>query len=60
MVVDPGEECDCGLPKLCNNTCCDPLTCKYSKKQRDSCAEGPCCDLKVSSNKNVIINLLIK
>uniref|UniRef100_A0A1A9WS33 Peptidase M12B domain-containing protein n=1 Tax=Glossina brevipalpis TaxID=37001 RepID=A0A1A9WS33_9MUSC len=41
--VEPGEQCDCGLPAYCENTCCDPHTCMlYSNA---SCATGQCCDL---------------
>lgn len=42
--VEYGEECDCGLPSVCNNNCCDPTTCKLRSKQ--SCATGQCCNLK--------------
>lgn len=41
--VEPGEQCDCGLPQHCNNSCCNPNTCMlYSNA---SCATGSCCDL---------------
>lgn len=41
--VEPGEQCDCGLPHHCNNSCCNPYTCMlYSNA---SCATGNCCDL---------------
>lgn len=41
--VETGEECDCGLPGFCKNTCCDPHTCKlYSNA---TCATGKCCNL---------------
>lgn len=47
--VEAGEECDCGPPKFCKNTCCDPNTCKlYSNA---TCATGECCDLKTCSPK---------
>lgn len=42
--VEKGEECDCGLPHHCNNSCCDPWTCRlYSNA---TCATGECCDLE--------------
>jgi hypothetical protein len=41
--VEPGEECDCGLPENCNTKCCDPKTCKF--KGSAVCATGSCCDL---------------
>jgi hypothetical protein len=41
--VEKGEECDCGLPHHCNNTCCDPWTCKL--RSNATCATGECCDL---------------
>ncbi|CRK98583.1 CLUMA_CG011979, isoform A [Clunio marinus] len=41
--VESGEECDCGLPQFCNNSCCNPYTCMlYSNA---TCATGSCCDL---------------
>lgn len=41
--VEPGEQCDCGLPNFCTNTCCDPYTCMLYKNA--SCATGACCDM---------------
>lgn len=41
--VEPDEECDCGLPGICTNTCCDPHTCKLHSNA--TCATGKCCDL---------------
>lgn len=37
------EECDCGLPESCKNSCCDPTTCK--KRSNAVCASGKCCNL---------------
>ncbi|XP_057368575.1 disintegrin and metalloproteinase domain-containing protein 12-like [Daphnia carinata] len=46
MVVDPEEECDCGLPNYCRNHCCDPHTCKFSRRSpKVQCADGGCCNL---------------
>ncbi|KAI9559167.1 hypothetical protein GHT06_015956 [Daphnia sinensis] len=46
MVVDPEEECDCGLPKYCRNQCCDPHTCKFNRRSlKVQCADGGCCNL---------------
>nr|CAH0109005.1 unnamed protein product [Daphnia galeata] len=46
MVVDPEEECDCGLPNYCRNQCCDPHTCRFSlRNPKVQCADGACCDL---------------
>lgn len=45
--VEPGEQCDCGLPEHCENPCCNPLTCTLHANA--SCATGECCDLNVSS-----------
>lgn len=42
--VEPGEECDCGLPKYCDNRCCNAETCMLNINA--SCATGRCCDLK--------------
>lgn len=47
--VEPGEQCDCGLPKFCENTCCDPSTCMLYANA--SCATGECCDLKTCRPK---------
>lgn len=41
--VEPGEQCDCGLPAFCTNSCCDPNTCML--RTNASCATGECCDL---------------
>lgn len=41
--VEAGEQCDCGLPDLCNNTCCNASTCMLNSNA--SCATGECCDL---------------
>ncbi|KAJ8917846.1 hypothetical protein NQ315_010759, partial [Exocentrus adspersus] len=48
--VEPGEQCDCGLPEHCDNTCCNATTCMlYSNA---SCATGQCCDLNTCRPKN--------
>lgn len=39
--LDAGEECDCGLPRWCKNTCCNPATCKFTKGSQ--CDRGSCC-----------------
>lgn len=41
--VEAGEECDCGLPNVCKNNCCDPFTCKLYANA--TCATGKCCNL---------------
>ncbi|KAH8386000.1 hypothetical protein KR200_012172, partial [Drosophila serrata] len=41
--VEPGEQCDCGLPKHCTNACCNAETCMLHSNA--SCATGECCDL---------------
>ncbi|VDM57361.1 unnamed protein product [Angiostrongylus costaricensis] len=41
-IVEPGEECDCGL-KQCLHSCCDGKTCRLAKEAE--CADGDCCDL---------------
>lgn len=47
--VESGEQCDCGLPELCDNTCCNASTCNlYSNA---SCATGECCDLTTCKPK---------
>ncbi|XP_053681615.1 uncharacterized protein LOC128732388 [Sabethes cyaneus] len=42
--VELGEQCDCGLPDFCDNSCCNPRTCMLHSNA--SCATGECCDLK--------------
>uniref|UniRef100_A0A182T801 Disintegrin and metalloproteinase domain-containing protein 12 n=1 Tax=Anopheles maculatus TaxID=74869 RepID=A0A182T801_9DIPT len=42
--VEAGEQCDCGLPDYCDNSCCDPRTCMLHTNA--SCATGECCDLR--------------
>uniref|UniRef100_A0A182R883 Disintegrin and metalloproteinase domain-containing protein 12 n=1 Tax=Anopheles funestus TaxID=62324 RepID=A0A182R883_ANOFN len=42
--VEAGEQCDCGLPDYCDNSCCDPRTCMLHSNA--SCATGECCDLR--------------
>lgn len=44
--VEEGEQCDCGLPEHCDNTCCNATTCTLYANA--SCATGSCCDLNVS------------
>lgn len=47
--VEPGEQCDCGLPDYCNNPCCNAATCMlYSNA---TCATGHCCDLETCRPK---------
>uniref|UniRef100_A0A336MLR0 CSON003023 protein n=1 Tax=Culicoides sonorensis TaxID=179676 RepID=A0A336MLR0_CULSO len=41
--VEHGEDCDCGLPEFCDNSCCDPLTCRL--RSNATCATGECCDM---------------
>ncbi|XP_017779843.1 PREDICTED: disintegrin and metalloproteinase domain-containing protein 9 isoform X2 [Nicrophorus vespilloides] len=48
--VEPGEQCDCGLPEHCDNTCCNATTCMLHKNA--SCATGECCDLQTCKPKN--------
>lgn len=45
--VEPGEQCDCGLPQHCDNTCCNATTCMLFGNA--TCATGECCDLSVST-----------
>ncbi|XP_043653610.1 disintegrin and metalloproteinase domain-containing protein 12 [Drosophila teissieri] len=42
--VEPGEQCDCGLPEHCENACCNAKTCMLHSKNA-TCATGECCDL---------------
>lgn len=45
--LEPGEECDCGLPKFCENSCCNASTCKLHPHA--SCAAGECCEVSTCS-----------
>ncbi|XP_058837035.1 uncharacterized protein LOC131693324 [Topomyia yanbarensis] len=47
--VEPGEQCDCGLPDFCDNSCCNPRTCMLHSNA--SCATGECCDLQTCKPK---------
>ncbi|EDW67790.2 disintegrin and metalloproteinase domain-containing protein 9 [Drosophila virilis] len=47
--VEPGEQCDCGLPAHCENSCCNAHTCMLHSNA--SCATGECCDLKTCRPK---------
>lgn len=47
--VEKGEECDCGVKKMCNTTCCDADTCKLT--QNATCATGKCCDISTCQPK---------
>ncbi|XP_053698664.1 disintegrin and metalloproteinase domain-containing protein 9-like [Sabethes cyaneus] len=42
-LLEPGEECDCGLPHVCDTKCCDAMTCRLT--MNSTCATGECCDL---------------
>uniref|UniRef100_A0A4X2JPB4 ADAM metallopeptidase domain 28 n=1 Tax=Vombatus ursinus TaxID=29139 RepID=A0A4X2JPB4_VOMUR len=42
LLVESGEECDCGSPEECTNICCDATTCKI--KPNFKCAFGECCE----------------
>ncbi|XP_066953467.1 disintegrin and metalloproteinase domain-containing protein 19-like isoform X2 [Macrobrachium rosenbergii] len=41
-IVESGEDCDCGIPELCKNPCCNPSTCRFAPRAR--CASGACCN----------------
>lgn len=42
--LEGGEECDCGLPFVCENECCNPQACKLRSFAK--CASGKCCNLE--------------
>ncbi|XP_065088843.1 zinc metalloproteinase-disintegrin-like EoMP06, partial [Ochlerotatus camptorhynchus] len=42
-LLEPGEECDCGLADVCDTKCCDAMTCRLTVNS--TCANGECCDL---------------
>ncbi|KAG5877205.1 hypothetical protein JTB14_017707 [Gonioctena quinquepunctata] len=48
--VEPGEQCDCGLPEHCDNFCCNATSCMLHSNA--SCATGECCDLTTCLPKN--------
>jgi len=41
-IVEPGEECDCGLPVDCTSSCCDASNCKLLPEA--DCDIGICCN----------------
>ncbi|KRZ06717.1 Disintegrin and metalloproteinase domain-containing protein 12, partial [Trichinella zimbabwensis] len=49
--LEEGEQCDCGLPHICDNPCCNPKTCKFNADA--TCANGACCDLTTCQPKGV-------
>ncbi|XP_040854791.1 disintegrin and metalloproteinase domain-containing protein 15 [Ochotona curzoniae] len=42
MLVDPGEQCDCGFPDDCTDPCCDSSTCQL-RPGAQCASDGPCC-----------------
>ncbi|XP_053619929.1 disintegrin and metalloproteinase domain-containing protein adm-2-like [Plodia interpunctella] len=53
--VEPGEQCDCGLPLSAAGrsgclACCDPDTCML--RANASCGAGACCDLQTCRPKS--------
>ncbi|PAA52928.1 hypothetical protein BOX15_Mlig004074g3 [Macrostomum lignano] len=46
-ILEAGEDCDCGLAAWCNNSCCNPTTCKFNPGA--SCASGQCCNITTCS-----------
>ena len=47
--VEPGEECDCGLPSDCSNPCCNAETCTLASQAE--CGAGQCCHFKTCKVK---------
>uniref|UniRef100_A0A667HQ27 ADAM metallopeptidase domain 15 n=1 Tax=Lynx canadensis TaxID=61383 RepID=A0A667HQ27_LYNCA len=41
MLVEPGEQCDCGFPDECTDPCCDDFTCQL--RPGAQCASGGLC-----------------
>jgi len=50
-----GEECDCGFPDQCTETCCDSTTCKLRTGANCSPSQGTCCeaDCRFSSQTKI-------
>ncbi|NIG59343.1 disintegrin and metalloproteinase domain-containing protein 15 isoform 4 [Pontoporia blainvillei] len=42
MLVEPGEQCDCGFPDDCADPCCDYFTCQL-RPGAQCASDGPCC-----------------
>ncbi|ELW62434.1 Disintegrin and metalloproteinase domain-containing protein 15 [Tupaia chinensis] len=42
MLVEPGEQCDCGLSEECSDPCCDYFTCQL-KPGAQCASDGLCC-----------------
>uniref|UniRef100_A0A5S6QJF0 Peptidase M12B domain-containing protein n=1 Tax=Trichuris muris TaxID=70415 RepID=A0A5S6QJF0_TRIMR len=49
--VEDHEQCDCGLPHVCDNPCCDPKTCKFQPGA--VCATGDCCNMSTCQLKEI-------
>ena len=57
-MLDEGEDCDCGDPYFCNNPCCDPNTCRFTRDGAQ-CFEGACCtkDCKIKHAGTICRNV---
>uniref|UniRef100_A0A8B9XQM0 ADAM metallopeptidase domain 15 n=1 Tax=Bos mutus grunniens TaxID=30521 RepID=A0A8B9XQM0_BOSMU len=42
MLVEPGEQCDCGFPDECTDPCCDYFTCQL-RPGAQCASDGLCC-----------------
>ncbi|XP_067884671.1 disintegrin and metalloproteinase domain-containing protein 12-like isoform X3 [Heterodontus francisci] len=42
LYLEKGEECDCGKPEECSDSCCEPSTCKLKPGAKCS-STGACC-----------------
>ncbi|TKC39185.1 hypothetical protein EI555_001887, partial [Monodon monoceros] len=42
MLVEPGEQCDCGFPDDCTDPCCDYFTCQL-RPGAQCASDGLCC-----------------
>uniref|UniRef100_A0A8C6DJE1 ADAM metallopeptidase domain 15 n=1 Tax=Moschus moschiferus TaxID=68415 RepID=A0A8C6DJE1_MOSMO len=42
MLVEPGEQCDCGFPDDCTDPCCDCFTCQL-RPGAQCASDGLCC-----------------
>lgn len=43
-IIETGEQCDCGFPDQCTESCCDSTTCQLRSGSVCSPSMGVCCE----------------
>lgn len=55
MVIEAGEDCDCGFPGDCTESCCNPSNCKLNAGAKCSPSQGPCCNANCNFTSSTTI-----